>query len=103
MDPHPGAPTQAGWIGYLLGFAIFALVITLRMRRMAREQPLQIDRLWIVPDVYLLIATLLYWRYPPTGINILWCLLGLGAGAVLGWQRGKLMRIVVDPETHAIR
>ena len=97
------APLQGSWIAYLIGFAIFAIILTLRMRSMSRDRPLTIERLWIVPGIYLLIAGFLYWRFPPTGMTIVYCLLGLALGAALGWQRGRLMRIVVDPETHAIR
>ncbi|MCI1141616.1 hypothetical protein MOP88_03465 [Sphingomonas sp. WKB10] len=30
------------------------------------------------------------------------CLLALELGAALGWQRGKMMRIMFDPETHRL-
>lgn len=94
---------QGSMIGYLIGFAVLAVVLTLRLRNMNRERPLRIEQLWVVPGIYALIAAFLYWRFPPAGMNIVWCLAGLAAGAALGWQRGRMMHIVVDPETHAIR
>ncbi|MEI9849699.1 MAG: CcdC protein domain-containing protein [Sphingomonas sp.] len=100
MDQNPA---QTSWIGIAIGFAIFAVIITLRLRRMSRERPLKIELLWVVPAIYLLIAGLLYWRFPPQGMAWLWCAAGLAAGAALGWQRGRLMHISVDRETHAIR
>jgi hypothetical protein len=94
---------QSSMIGYLIGFAVLAVILTFRLRNMNRERPLRIEQLWIVPGIYALIAAFLYWRFPPSGMNIVYCLAGLLAGAALGWQRGRMMHIVVDPETHAIR
>jgi membrane protein CcdC involved in cytochrome C biogenesis len=94
---------QGGMIGYLIGFLVLAVVVTLRMRNMNRERPLKIEALWIVPGIYALIAGFLYWRFPPQGMVIVWCLAGAAVGALLGWQRGRMMRIVVDPETHEIK
>jgi hypothetical protein len=39
---------------------------------------------------------------PPHGLAWLWCAVVLAIGAVLGWKRGGLMAINVDPETHAL-
>jgi membrane protein CcdC involved in cytochrome C biogenesis len=95
--------SQGSVIGYLIGFLVLAVVLTLRMRNINRERPLKIEQLWIVPGIYALIAGFLYWRFPPQGMVILWCLVGAAIGALLGWQRGRMMRIVVDPETHEIK
>jgi hypothetical protein len=93
---------QAGWISYAIFFVVIALVITLRVRRMSRHRPLKVEQLWIVPAIFALITGFLYWRFPPQGLTILWCLGALAIGALAGWQRGRMMQIIVDPKTHEI-
>lgn len=90
-------------IGTIISFAIIAVVLALRMRGMTRERPLKLEQLWIVPGIYLVIAGLLFYAQPPRGMAIAWCLGALAIGAALGWQRGRLMRISVDPETQTLR
>jgi hypothetical protein len=93
---------QAGWISYAIFFVVLVAVVTFRMRRMSRERPLKIEQLWIVPAIYALLAAFLYYRFPPHGMVILWCVVALGLGALAGWWRGKMMHIAVNPETHEI-
>jgi hypothetical protein len=95
---HP----QPSLLSYIIPAIIVAIVLGFRMRRMSRERPLKIERLWIVPAIYAAIAAITFSQIPPQGFGWAYCLLGLGAGAALGWQRGRLMRIRVDPETQAI-
>jgi len=40
--------------------------------------------------------------YPPHGLAWLFCAIALVMGAALGWQRGKMMRITIDPDSHAL-
>jgi hypothetical protein len=87
---------------YAIPAVIILAVLAFRLRSMSRERPLKIERLWIIPALYLVIAGLTFARVPPHGLGWLYCLLGLGAGVALGWQRGKMMRITVDPATHEI-
>lgn len=93
---------QAGWISYAIFFVVIAVVLTLRVRRMSRHRPLKVEQLWIVPAIFALITGFLYWRFPPQGLTILWCLGALAIGALAGWQRGRMMQILVDPKTHEI-
>jgi len=81
------------WLTAVLPFVIIAVVIGLRLRSMSRERPLKIGTLWIVPVVYLLLIAWMLFALPPTTIG--WALVALGIliGAVLGWHRGKLIRI----------
>lgn len=87
---------------YALPAIIVLVVLALRMRRMSRERPLKIGLLWIVPALYVVVAGVTFSRFPPHGLGWVYCALALAAGAALGWQRGRLMQIRVDPETHAI-
>jgi membrane protein CcdC involved in cytochrome C biogenesis len=44
----------------------------------------------------------MFWQLPPTGSVAIACAAALAAGAAVGWQRGKMMHIHVDRETHAL-
>jgi membrane protein CcdC involved in cytochrome C biogenesis len=41
-------------------------------------------------------------QLPPTRLVAIASVVALLVGAAVGWQRGKMMHILVDPETHAI-
>ena len=90
------------WISTAVTVAFIAIVVAFRMRRMGKMRPLKLGSLWIVPAAYLAVAALMYWELPPMG----WVAIASGAalliGAAVGWQRGKMMSIHVDPETHAL-
>ncbi len=93
-----------GWLSYAIPAIIICIVLAFRLRSMNRERPLRIERLWIVPALYCLLAGLTFWNLPPSGLAIwLWCAVAVIGGAAIGWQRGKMMRISVDPETHEMR
>jgi membrane protein CcdC involved in cytochrome C biogenesis len=72
------------------------------MRRMGKMRPLKLETLWIVPAMYAAVAALMFYTLPPVGSVALASLVGLAVGAAVGWQRGKMMQIHVDPETHAL-
>lgn len=100
MPPHAGQPNPL--ITYAITAAVIAVVLALRWRRLSRVTPLRIERLWIVPTVYAVVAALMFIGQPPAGWGWLFCVAALVLGAALGWQRGKLMRITVDPVTHQL-
>ena len=99
MNPHQ---PQQSWIGYAITFAIILVVFALRMRRMGKMRPLKLETLWIVPAIYLVIATLMFVQLPPTGWVGIASAAALFVGAAVGWKRGTMMHIHVDPETHAL-
>jgi hypothetical protein len=99
VQAHPGQPS---WIGYAVTVGIVVIVLALRMRRMGQMRPLKLETLWVVPALYLLVAALMFWSLPPTGWVAIACAAALAIGAAVGWQRGKMMHIHVDPETHAL-
>jgi membrane protein CcdC involved in cytochrome C biogenesis len=76
--------------------------MALRMRRMGKMRPLKLETLWIVPAMYAAVAALMFYTLPPVGSVATASLVGLAVGAAVGWQRGKMMQIHVDPETHAL-
>ena len=98
MQVHEGP----GWIGYII-MAVVALVLVLRVRGMSRARRLRPGQLWLVPAVALAVLAMSIWEYPPRSAAT-WVALvtALGAGAAIGWRRGMLMRITVDPATRTL-
>ena len=94
-------PAQ-GWVGYVVPIAIIVVVMALRMRRMGQIRPLKLETLWVVPVRYLAVAVMMFWSLPPKGWVGIACIVALLLGAAVGWQRGTMMEIHVDPETHAL-
>jgi membrane protein CcdC involved in cytochrome C biogenesis len=99
MHTHP---VQQSWVSYAITIGIVVVVMGLRMRRMGKMRPLKLGSLWIVPALYLAVAAVMFWQLPPTGSVAIASAVGLAIGAGVGWQRGKMMHIHVDPETHAL-
>lgn len=87
---------------YLIPVLVIGLVLFLRLRAMGKSRPLRLERLWIVPALYLALALFLFWEMTPHGLGWLWAGLAFVLGSVIGWYRGKAMKIHVDPETHAL-
>lgn len=97
QQDHPGA-----WVGYVVSAIIICTVLFFRFRSMRRIQKLRLERLWIVPALYALVAASVLYQSVPTGIQWLYAGGALVLGAALGWRRGALMRINIDPETHEL-
>ena len=95
-------PVHQSWISYAITIGVIVIIMTLRMRRMGQMRPLKLETLWIVPAMYAAVAALMFYSLPPVGSVAIASLIGLAIGAVVGWQRGKMMQIHVDPETHAL-
>ncbi|HEV2595740.1 MAG TPA: CcdC protein domain-containing protein [Sphingomicrobium sp.] len=93
---------QPGWIGTAFTIGIIVLVMALRFRRMGKTHPLKLERLWVVPAIYLVIAVLMFVALPPVGAIAIASAVGLLVGAAVGWLRGTMMHIHVDPQTHAL-
>lgn len=94
---HPGA-----WVGYVVSAIIICTVLFFRFRSMRRIQRLRLERLWIVPALYALVTATVLYQSVPSGIQWLYAGIALVLGAALGWRRGALMRINIDPETHEL-
>lgn len=99
MQAHP---VQQSWVSYAITIGLVIIVLALRLGRARQMQPLKLGSLWIVPAVYLAVAAIMFVQLPPTGWVAIACAIGLAVGAALGWQRGRMMHINVDPETHAL-
>lgn len=88
MNAHGG-----NWLTALLPFVIIAVVVGLRLRSMSRERPLNIGTLWIVPAIYLVLVGSMIVTLPPSAGGWSLIVAGVAVGAVVGWHRGKLIRI----------
>ena len=97
MQHQPGSLLQ-----YLIPILVIGLVLFFRVKAMGKARPLRLERLWIVPAIYLAIAAFLFWEMTPHGLGWLWAGLAFALGSAIGWYRGKTMKIHVDPETHAL-
>lgn len=95
-------PVQQNWISIAITIAIVVIIMAFRLRRMGQMRPLKLESLWIVPAMYLVVAALMFWQLPPVGWVAIASAVGLAIGAAVGWQRGKMMHIHVDPDTHAL-
>ena len=97
MQTHP-----APWLGTAIPIVVIAIVMGLRLRAMKRERRLRLETLWILPALYLVVAAVIFWTTPPSPRGWAMAVGALAIGAGIGWQRGRLMTIRVDPETHAL-
>lgn len=96
------APPQATLISMVAMFAVIGIVLFFRLRRMSKERPLKLEHLWIVPAIYLMVVAWLFARGMPDRIGWLICAAAFLVGCGLGWQRGRMMHITIDPETHML-
>ncbi len=87
----------------LLPVLLPVLILALVLRRNLQPRPLQIERMWIYPVILVfLLGSSLYETPPTTMLAIGFLAGGLVLGAVAGWYRGRLTRITIDPDTHAL-
>jgi hypothetical protein len=100
MGGQAGGPH--GIMQYVIPVAIFIVIFGLRARRMSQMRPLKLERLWIVPAIYLVIVAANFIAKPPTPTAWAASAAALLVGAALGWQRGRMMQIHVDPQTHTL-
>ena len=95
-------PSKLRWLtAAVLGAAVAVAIVAWRNRR---PQKLRMERLWVRPMLFALIiaASLVSSPVPLTAVSIGLLFIAVAIGAGLGWQRGRFMRIEVDPETHAV-
>jgi hypothetical protein len=85
-----------GYLAYLLPVLVLAMVL----RRSLRSQRLKVDRLWVIPVLLVIAAVSVLSQAPPTDPAMIAVLAVVTlAGAGIGWQRGRLTRINLDPDT----
>jgi hypothetical protein len=92
-------PSNGSITHYLLPIGIAVIIIVLRNSRPRR---LRIERLWLLPAIYLVstISALAAAPPPITPVSVGLLVLGALVGAGLGWQRARFTEIRIHPETH---
>ena len=95
-------PLDQETLGPLIGIVVLVIVMSIRLLRGQKQRPLKLEWMWVMPLVLISVAGVLIAQFPPHGLEWLWLALAFAAGAGLGWQRGRLMAITVDPQTHML-
>ncbi|MEQ7872474.1 hypothetical protein ABDK56_00490 [Sphingomonas sp. ASV193] len=83
----------------VLPFAIFVLVMALRLRTMNRARPLRSGALWVVPAILVAVGIASLVANPPGLVGGLACALAVLVGGAVGWQRGRMIHIWRAPGT----
>ncbi len=90
------------WLPTVLPLVVLAIVMALRLRGLKRARPFRPGTLWILPAVYSAIVIGILAAMPPVFDGWMLFAGGVVIGAVVGWQRARLMRLEVDPVTRQI-
>jgi hypothetical protein len=94
------AGSHAASPGAILGVLGVALLVVIL--RNSRARRLKIERLWVLPTVYVALLAVSLSEAPPqvTPLSVSLLVIAFLLGAAIGWQRGRLTRIHIHPETH---
>lgn len=84
----------------LIPIAVIAVIYFFRLRNMKRARRFRTRLLWIAPALYALMVAAILVVMPPAPLG--WGLFaaGLAAGCLVGWQRARLMKLEIDPQTR---
>jgi hypothetical protein len=95
----PTPPPNAPYWTYMIPLVAIALVIL----RNSRARRLRVETLWIMPVVIVVLIGLSFSQQRvPSPLMLALDIAALAAGAGLGWWRGRLTHITVDPATHQL-
>ena len=94
--------TQLNVASYIIAAVVVILLLSFRMRRMKRSIPLRWKRLWIAPTILLVMAAVTLMQFPPKLLDWTWLGLAFLLGGALGWQRGRLMSIAMNPTNRTL-
>jgi len=94
--------SAGGYTSYIIWAVLICVVLALRLRTMNRARRLRLETLWIIPAIYGAFTAFLLYEFPLHGLQWFYGAIALGAGGLVGWRRGMLMQINVDPDSHAL-
>jgi hypothetical protein len=69
-----------------------------RMRTMDKARPLRLRTLWLMPALFVALVVVVLFGMPPGVPGIAAIALGMAIGAIVGWQRARLMRLHLEGE-----
>jgi hypothetical protein len=97
----PSADTHASLLNYIVPLGIAAVII---VARNSRPRLLKIERLWIMPAIYVVLMAGAIAEAPPpiTPVSIAILAACLVLGVAIGWQRARFTQIHIHPETHEL-
>ncbi len=86
---------------HLLPYLIPVLILLLIVRRGMTARQIKIERMWVMPVLLLFAGASMFASAQVPGVMIIGELAAaLAGGAVVGWYRGRLTHITIDPATH---
>ncbi|MDE8654093.1 CcdC protein domain-containing protein [Novosphingobium album (ex Liu et al. 2023)] len=95
------SPLVRTLVGYL-PILILIAVMAWRYRNVHKARALRPGRLWILPAIYGAIVLAAMLSMPTSGLGWLCFVAGVAIGVLLGWQRGRLMRLHVDDDSGTV-
>jgi hypothetical protein len=93
---HPTDPWQT-----YIPFVAIGIALLIRLRRVNRARRMHLWRLAVGPTLLGLAAIYLAVSVPPDLAGVAIFAGAAAAGAALGWQRARLMKIAFDPATNS--
>jgi hypothetical protein len=93
---HP----TVSWQPYI-PLLVIGVLLVVRLRRVNKARPMHLWRLAVGPGILGLAAIYLAVSVPPDLAGVAIFAGAAGAGAALGWQRARLMKIAFDPATNS--
>ena len=89
-------------IQLILPIVVIVIVLAFRLRSMKKARPLNPKTLWIAPALLIALAIGVLYVTPLSAIGLSIGAVALLVGALIGWQRGKLIHIDRDPATGTL-
>ena len=86
---------------HALPYILPLLILLLILRRNLRARSLRMERLWVFPAILILgtVAPMSGEPFPGL-VTLIGFICALAVGATVGWWRGRLTTINIDPATH---
>lgn len=86
---------------HLLPYLVPVLILLLIVRRGMTARKIKIERMWVMPALLLFAgASMFASAQIPSVMIIAELAAALAGGAVVGWYRGRLTHVSIDPATH---
>jgi hypothetical protein len=86
---------------HALPYLLPLLIVLLIVRRNLRARTLRMERLWVYPAILIFAAGAAMAGEPfPSLVALVGFVVALIAGGAIGWWRGRLTKISIDPVTH---